>query len=442
MQNLQIAIIGAGPAGKISNQSSCKMHVNHCQWLTTNTGCALARLLHLGGIQATIFEGEDSASVRSQGGTLDLHTTSGLAAVKEAGLWDEFLSHARYDGQYLAITDKDLHYYVVRGADVESNAAFGERPEIDRVKLREILLDSLPAGTVKWGHRLQKVEGNTLVFTNGTTASFDLVVGADGAFSKVRLSIAPELKPEYTRVGMHHFTIPDAEKTAPETYKIVNRGSVFASADSQRFTLQQMGDGSLSMGFSFVREDEDWMKREKCGYDSQDLTEVKKAMAKELEHWGPEFHKALDAAQGETSTRSLWRLPIGQKWEHKTGVTLIGDAAHLMTPHAGEGVNQALEDAMILARVILKAQSKEDLDEQILQFESEMIARVEKIQQLAWDRCQGLMFVPGVPKSFMDKMIQQRVKEAKAMGLDAEQMKAVDAAVAKAQSQADALNKA
>lgn len=404
-------------------------------------GCALARLLHLGGIQATIFEGEDSASVRSQGGTLDLHTTSGLAAVKEAGLWDEFLSHARYDGQYMAITDKNLHYYVVRGVDEESSAAFGERPEIDRVKLRELLLGSLPAGTVKWGHRLQKVQGNTLTFVNGATASFDLIVGADGAFSKVRLSIAPELKPEYTRVAMHHFTIPDAEKTAPETYKLVNRGSVFSSNDGQRYTLQQMGDGSINAGISFVREDADWMKPEKCGYDSQDLTEVKKAMAKEIEHWSPEFHEALQAAQGETSTRSLWRLPIGQKWQHKSGVTLIGDAAHLMTPHAGEGVNQALEDAMLLARVILKAQNSEDLDEQIAQFESEMMARVEKIQQLAWDRCQGLMFAPGVPKSLVDKAIQQRIKEAKAMGLDAKQMKAVDAAVAKAQAQADAMNK-
>ncbi|KAH8125452.1 hypothetical protein ACSS6W_010539 [Trichoderma asperelloides] len=418
MQNLRIAIIGAGPAG-----------------------CALARLLHLGGIKATVFEGEDSASVRSQGGTLDLHTTSGLAAVKEAGLWDEFLSHARYDGQYMAITDKDLHYYVVRGLDAESTVAFGERPEIDRVKLREILLASLPEGTVKWGHRLQKIEGSTLIFTNGTTASFDLIVGADGAFSKVRLSIAPELKPEYTRVAMHHFSIPDAEITAPDVYKIVNRGSVFASADGQRFTLQQMGDGSINAGFSFVREDADWMKPEKCGYDSQDLAEVKKAVAKEIEHWGPEFHRALDAAQGETSTRSLWRLPVGQKWQHRAGVTLIGDAAHLMTPHAGEGVNQALEDAMLLARVILKAQSSEELDEQIVAFESEMIARVEKIQQLAWDRCQGLMFTPGVPKTLMDRMIQQRMKEAKAMGLDAEQMKAMDAAVAKAQAQADALNK-
>ncbi|RFU74465.1 tetracycline resistance from transposon [Trichoderma arundinaceum] len=416
MQNLRIAIIGAGPAG-----------------------CTLARLLHLGGIQATVFEGEATGNIRTQGGTLDLHTTSGLAAIKEAGLWDIFLSHARYDGQYMAIVDKELHYHIVRGADAESSAAFGERPEIDRVKLREILLDSLPEGTVRWGHRLQTIEGNTLSFTNGTTASFDLVIGADGAFSKVRLAIAPELQPEYTRVAMHDFSIPDADKTAPEIYKIVNRGSIFASADGQRFTLQQMGDGSISMGFSMVREDPDWMKPEKCGYNPEDLGEVKKAIFKELEHWGPEFHRALDAAQGRTNPRSLWRLPIGQQWQHKPGFTLIGDAAHLMTPHAGEGVNQALEDAMILARVILKAQSAEELDEQVRRFESDMTDRVEKIQQLAWDRCQGWMFTPGVPKSVLEKYAQQRKKD---MGeVNEEQLKAMDKAVAKARAQADAMNK-
>ncbi|KAL7806284.1 hypothetical protein V8C44DRAFT_339501 [Trichoderma aethiopicum] len=401
----------------------------------------LARLLHLGGIQATIFEGEASANVRSQGGTLDLHTNSGLAAVKAAGLWDVFLSHARYDGQYMAIVDKHLRYYIVRGADADATDAFGERPEIDRVKLREILLDSLPQGTVQWGHRLQKVDGTTLTFTDGTTAEFDLVVGADGAFSKVRLSIAPELKPEFTRVGMHDLSIPDAEKNAPEIYRIVNRGSVFASADGQRFTLQQMGDGSISMGFSFVRDDPDWMRPEKCGYDAQDLAQVKKALAKELEHWGPVFRKALDAAQGRTSTRSLFRLPVGRKWEHKPGVTLIGDAAHLMTPHAGEGVNQALEDAMILARVILSAQSAEELDDGIRQFESDMMARVEKIQQLAWDRCQALMFSPGVPQSVVEKMAKQR-KMQMAGRLDEEQAKAVDEAIAKAQAEANAMNRA
>ncbi|PTB67792.1 FAD/NAD(P)-binding domain-containing protein [Trichoderma citrinoviride] len=418
MQNMRIAIIGAGPAG-----------------------CMLARLLHLGGIQATVFEGETSASIRSQGGSLDLHTESGLAAIKEAGLWDVFLSHARYDGQYLAVVDKDLHYYIVRNADAASNIAFGERPEIDRVKLREILLDSLPEDTVKWGHRLQRVDGTTLTFTNGTTADFDLVVGADGAFSKVRLSIAPELKPEFTGVGMHDLSIPDAEKTAPEIYKLVNRGSLFASADHQRFTLQQMGDGSISMGFSFVREDPDWMKPDKCGYDCEDLAQVKKALAKEMEHWGPVFHKALDAAQGRTLTRSLFRLPVGAKWEHKPGVTLIGDAAHLMTPHAGEGVNQALEDAMILARVILKAQSAEELDDGIRQFESDMMARVEKIQQLAWDRCQGLLFTTNVTEYIVGKWMQQR-KIRMAEQLDEGQVKAMDEAMAKAQAEANARNKA
>ena len=91
MATPKIAIIGAGPAG-----------------------CLLARLLHLAGIPTTVYEGEASPNYRSQGGSLDLHTNTGLAALREAGLWDEFQKHARYDGQYMAIVDKNLKYYLAQ----------------------------------------------------------------------------------------------------------------------------------------------------------------------------------------------------------------------------------------------------------------------------------------------------------------------------------------
>jgi 2-polyprenyl-6-methoxyphenol hydroxylase-like FAD-dependent oxidoreductase len=74
----KIAIIGAGPAG-----------------------CTLARLLQVAEIpvEVTIFESDATPNVRSQGGTLDLHTDTGLAAMKKADLYNEFLKHARFDGQ-------------------------------------------------------------------------------------------------------------------------------------------------------------------------------------------------------------------------------------------------------------------------------------------------------------------------------------------------------
>jgi 2-polyprenyl-6-methoxyphenol hydroxylase-like FAD-dependent oxidoreductase len=75
---LKIAIIGAGPAG-----------------------CTLARLLvqEKVPVDITIFEGEKSLDTRTQGGTLDLHTQSGIEALKRAGLYDEFVKRARFDGE-------------------------------------------------------------------------------------------------------------------------------------------------------------------------------------------------------------------------------------------------------------------------------------------------------------------------------------------------------
>src|SRR5687768_3024504 len=99
----------------------------------------LARLLHLKGITVTVFESEESPNYRSQGGTLDLHSSTGMVAMKEAGLWTEFKEHARYDGQYLAMTNRKLKYLFVRGAKDNITKVMDERPEIDRAKLRQIL---------------------------------------------------------------------------------------------------------------------------------------------------------------------------------------------------------------------------------------------------------------------------------------------------------------
>ncbi|KAH7160651.1 hypothetical protein EDB81DRAFT_322773 [Dactylonectria macrodidyma] len=390
MGNHKVAIIGAGPAG-----------------------CMLARLLHLGGTDVTVFEGDTSPDFRSQGGTLDLHTATGLAALKEAGLFDEFLKHARYDGQYMAIVDKDLEYLLVRNADNKLASNVEERPEIDRSKLREILSNSLPEGMIKWGHHLKSVDGRKLVFEHTTIDGFDLIVGADGAWSKIRKAIDPELVPEFSRVAIIELEIPDAENTAPNVHKLVNRGSVFASTEGVRLTVQQMGDGSLNIYAGFVNDDADWMKPEKCTYNAYDLQEtITTLLGGIFKDWDPRLREALERTQGRCNPRSLYMLPVGTKWTHKPGFTLIGDAAHLMTPFAGEGVNQALEDSMLLAKAINEAgsESNTELDEAIAKFETIMFARVGKVQELTYGLLQDSMFTPGAPKSVMAKSMSRHVR--------------------------------
>jgi 2-polyprenyl-6-methoxyphenol hydroxylase-like FAD-dependent oxidoreductase len=118
MSPIRVAIISAGPIS-----------------------LTLARLLPLNkpNVDFVVFESEKSRDARGQGGTLDLHPATGLAALKEAGLYDEFLERARFDGEELIICDKDLTKYVeLSGSD--ENSSHGT-PEIYRISLGEMLVD-------------------------------------------------------------------------------------------------------------------------------------------------------------------------------------------------------------------------------------------------------------------------------------------------------------
>jgi 2-polyprenyl-6-methoxyphenol hydroxylase-like FAD-dependent oxidoreductase len=195
--------------------------------------------------------------------------------------------------------------------------------------------------------------------------------------------------------------------------KLVNRGSVFASTDGNRTTIQQMGDGSLNIYCGYATDNEDWAKPENCGFDPYNLKETTDALlSTKYKDWDPRLKQALELADGRCTPRSLYMLPIGTKWEHKQGLTLIGDAAHLMTPYAGEGVNQALDDAMHLAKAINGAANKDDaaLDKAIKAFEKDMFARILPIQELTWGLLQDWMHTPGAPKTVMAKSMSRHIK--------------------------------
>ncbi|GIZ40696.1 hypothetical protein CKM354_000402400 [Cercospora kikuchii] len=380
---INVAIVGSGPAG-----------------------CMLAHLLlHKDSdISVTIFERESSIDFRSQGGTLDLHEKTGQAALKEAGLFDEFLKYARYDGEAFKIADKNLLCYITQQGSKGSSTT--GRPEIDRPKLRELLFNSLPEGTVRWNKKLVAVSGDhSLSFADGSTASgFDLVVGADGAWSKVR-PLLSDAKPYYSGIAGHSLLISNAEQQVPDLHKLVNRGNLFSFSDGKSIMAQQMGDGSINVGTWAVRPS-DWQSA--CNV--HDTEEVKKTIRQEYAGWHPDLLALTQAAEGTVQPRDLYMLPIGHKWKHRAGVTLIGDAAHVMTPFAGEGVNLALQDAMKLAAAIKSSHSSSNLDGNIEAFERDMFSRATETQQLTYDMMTAMFFTPGAPRQGIERYILRAVR--------------------------------
>ena len=371
--NRKIAIIGAGPSG-----------------------LTLGRLLHVANIPFAIFEGEANALARNQGGTLDLHEKTGLLALRKAGLFSEFQKYVRYDGESFVLADKDFKKYVeLGGAEGEEDSS--GRPEIDRKRLRQILLESVPDEKIHWGRHLKNV-GDDLVLTfqdGSTERGFDLIVGADGAWSKIR-PLVTDVKPYYTGIAGICSQITHSSARFPDLFRVVNKGSVFTFSDGKGVTIQFNGDDSLQVYCWFLNH-ENWQKN--ANKDVKIPIQAKEYLDGVFEDWSSEIKAFFQHADEDDSVvlRNLYMLPVNHRWDHRKGATLIGDSAHLMTPYAGEGVNTAMTDAMVLADAIIKSAQPDELDSNIKAFEEEMFVRAGKVQELTKGNMDDFMSTAPMP---------------------------------------------
>jgi 2-polyprenyl-6-methoxyphenol hydroxylase-like FAD-dependent oxidoreductase len=330
IQNKKIAIVGAGPGG-----------------------LTLARLLQMSGVDVKVYERDINKDARVQGATLDLHEESGLLAIREAGLMEAFKANYRPGAEKLCIMDK--HANIV----FQEHAKEGEdisRPEIDRGPLQQILLDSLQPGTVEWDRHFEALlprDGAwTLTFKNGSTALADIVIAADGANSKIRPYITP-IKPFYTGIMVVEGAVHHSEKASPRVHAHLNGGKIFAMGDEKLLIVSAKGDGSLVF-YTGCKADERWSRE--CGIDFSDKAQVLAWFKAEYAGWDSIWQELYENADVAFVPRPQYCIPLDQGWEALPNLTLLGDAAHLMPPFAGEGVNMAMLDAVELSRCLTGGQ--------------------------------------------------------------------------------------
>jgi 2-polyprenyl-6-methoxyphenol hydroxylase-like FAD-dependent oxidoreductase len=308
-------------------------------------GLMLARVLHLHGIAATIYEADPSPHARKQGGMLDIHDYNGQPALKAAGLYDQFVALIHPGGEAYRVLD---HAGVVLFDKPDDGN--GGRPEVLRGELRRILLASLPAGTIQWGRKLAAARalGNgehVLTFTDGATVTTGLLVGADGAWSRVR-PLLVDAPPVYAGTTFVETFLFDSDRLHPASAQAVGGGSLFALASGKGIVAHREPDGVLHTYVALTKP-VDWA----AGIDFTNRATALATVAAEFPGWTPALTALITQSATDPVPRPIYTLPVAPRWTRVPGVTLVGDAAHLMVP-SGEGANLALLDGAELAQAI------------------------------------------------------------------------------------------
>jgi salicylate hydroxylase len=242
-------------------------------------------------------------------------------------------SYFRHDGTRIA---------AVQVTDANGwNACFG----MHRADFVDLLARNLPAGIVHTGHRAVDFEQDGRVgrvkFANGATAEADVVVGADGIHSELQRHVFPPSKPVFHGTISYRGLVP--RERLPDWP--MDRWQMWAGP-SKHFLVFPVRHGTMVNYVGFVPTDEEMKESWSAPGDPA-------VLRREFEGWDPRIGQVLEQVDKTFRWALYDREPL-PGWS-KGRLTLLGDAAHPMLPHLGQGANQSIEDGMALASVLAQA---------------------------------------------------------------------------------------
>lgn len=323
-------------------------------------GLAAALALRARGMQVTVFE--EAESPREAGAGISIPPNA-ATLLKRTGLRDAI--------EKITTTSQGLTLRTSRGELVSAPPASSpmQSYQIHRVDLLNMLLDEMKRA-VRFGHRCisvkEKNAGARLTFANGAICDADVVVGADGIHSIVQREIGLTSSPTSEGIVAYRGLV-QASRLGKATEL---RGLNMWMGDGRSFICFPVSQGSLINVVAFVPSSLDM---EETWFAPGDV----EALAGEYRGWDapvPDIIAALD----QTFRWGIYDRPPLPYWS-KGCVTLLGDAAHPMVPHFGQGAGQAIEDGFALA-VLLERARRDEIPSRLETYQNLRFERTSRVQ--------------------------------------------------------------